>query len=99
MTSQTAQQIIAIHILPNISRSKGCRTMKFVQLIEYNIANIFLEKSPTNCDGEPSTRTFYKKQKLSISQDQQSEMLLSFQVEFYQEISKLSFLTICFYLK
>ena len=44
MTSQTGQQIIAIHILANISRSKDNQTRKFDQLIEYN-KMIFLEKS------------------------------------------------------
>ena len=33
MTSQTAEQTIAIHILSNISRSKGNQTMKFGHLI------------------------------------------------------------------
>ena len=37
MTSQTGKQIITIHILPNISRSKGNQTIKFGQLIEYNV--------------------------------------------------------------
>ena len=36
MTSQSGQQTITIHILPNISRSKGNLTMKLGQLIEYN---------------------------------------------------------------
>ena len=45
MTSQPGKQTIAIHILPNISRSKGSQTMKFDQLIEINMRNIFLEKS------------------------------------------------------
>ena len=47
MTSQTGQQIITIttHILPNISRSKRNQTMKFGQLIEYNMRNTFLENS------------------------------------------------------
>ena len=36
MTSQPGLQTIAIHILPNISRSKGNQTMKLGQLIEYN---------------------------------------------------------------
>ena len=49
--------------------------MKFVQLIEYNMRNIFLEKPHTKCSGEVSPRTFYKKSKLSISLDHQSEML------------------------
>ena len=61
MTSQTGQQIITIHILPNISRSKGNQTMKFGQSVEYNMRNIFLEKSYIKCGGEASLRPFYKK--------------------------------------
>ena len=34
MTSQLDRQKIGIHILPNVSRSKGNQTMKFGQLIE-----------------------------------------------------------------
>ena len=37
VTSQTGKQTIAIHILSNISRSKSDQTMKFGQLIEYNM--------------------------------------------------------------
>ena len=70
MTSQPGKQTIAIHILPNISRSKGNQTMKFGQLIEYNMRNIFLEKSYTKCGGETSPRLFSGKLKLSISLDQ-----------------------------
>ena len=44
MTSQPGLQTITIHILPNISRSKGNQTMKLSQLIEYNKENSFLEK-------------------------------------------------------
>ena len=40
MTSEPSKQTTAIHILPNISRSKGSQTMKFGQLIEYNKINI-----------------------------------------------------------
>ena len=36
MASQPGLQTIAIHILPNISRSRRNQTMKFGQLIEYN---------------------------------------------------------------
>ena len=54
MTSQTGQQIIAMHILPNISRSKGNQTMKFGQWIEYNMRSICFEKSYTKCGGETS---------------------------------------------
>ena len=40
----TQQQISTIHILPNISRSKGNQTIKLCQFIEYKMRNI-LEKS------------------------------------------------------
>ena len=53
MTSQTEQQIITMHILPNIARIKGNRTVKFGQLIEYySMRNISLEKSYINYGGE-----------------------------------------------
>ena len=44
--------------------------MKFSQLIECNMTNIFLEKSFTKCGGETSPRPFSEKLKLSISLDQ-----------------------------
>ena len=44
-TSQTSKQKITIHLLPDISRSKGNQAMKFGQLIRYNVRNIFLQKS------------------------------------------------------
>ena len=69
MTSQTGKQTIAIHILPNISRSKGNQAMKTGQLIEYNMRNIFLEKPYTKRVGETIPRLFPKLSKLSISLD------------------------------
>ena len=48
MTPQPGYQTIVIHILPNILRSKGNKTVKFGQLIEYNKRNIFLEKYMQN---------------------------------------------------
>ena len=60
------QQTIAIHILPNISRSRGNQTMKFDQLIEYNMRKIFLEKPYTKHGRETIPRLFPKKSKLSI---------------------------------
>ena len=62
MTSQTGQQTITIHILPDISRRKGNQTMKFGQLIECNMKNIFLEKSCAKCGGETSPDPFLKSQ-------------------------------------
>ena len=44
MTSQSGLQAIAIHILPNVSQSRGNQMMKFGQLIEYNKRDIFLKK-------------------------------------------------------
>ena len=41
--------------------------MKFGQLIEYNMRNIFLEKSYTKCGGETSSGPFSGKLKLNIS--------------------------------
>ena len=67
--SQPGKQKIAIHILPNISSSIGNQTMKFDQLIEYNL-NIFVQKSYTKCAGEIIPRPLSKKQKLGISLDQ-----------------------------
>ena len=66
MTPQPGKQTIAMHILANISRSKGNQTMKFGQLIEFNMKNIFLKKSYTECCGETIPGPFSKKSKLSI---------------------------------
>ena len=70
MTSQSGKQTIAIHILPNMSRSKGNQTMKFGQLIEYKMRNIFLEKSYTNRWVKTIPRPFSEKSELSKSLDQ-----------------------------
>ena len=45
MMSQPGKQTITMHISPNISRSDGNQTMKFSQLVKYNMKNILLEKS------------------------------------------------------
>ena len=94
MTSQPGKQTFAAHILPDISKSKGNQTVKFGQLLEFNIINIFLEKSCTKCVGETIPRSFFKELKLSISLDQQSEVsyslfLLYVEVEDYKNIFKL----------
>ena len=53
--------------------------MKFGQLIEYNMRNIFVEKSYTKFDGETIPRPFRKKSKLSISLDHHySKVLCNF---------------------
>ena len=60
-------------MLSNISGSKCNQTMNFGQLLEYNMRNILLEQLYTKSGGEASS--FHKKSKLSISPEQQLEML------------------------
>ena len=62
MTSQPGYETIAIHILTNISSSKGNQAIKFGQLIEYSMRNIFLQKSYTKCSGEKDLKS--KKNKI-----------------------------------
>ena len=49
--------------------------MKFGQYIKYNMRNIFLEKSCTNCVEETVPRPFSKKSKLIVTPDQYSKVL------------------------
>ena len=49
--------------------------MKFGQLIEYNLKNIFLEKLHTKCGRETIPRSVSKRSKLNISLDQYSKVL------------------------
>ena len=72
MTSQTVQQIITIRILSNILRGKGNQTIKFSQLIEYKMRNIFFENFSQN-RVEKLVRDLFIKIKTSLNQ--QSEML------------------------
>ena len=77
MTSQPGKQTIAIHILSNISRSKGNQTMKIDQLIACNMRIIFLAKSYTKCGRETIPRPVSKKSTLSIFLYQSSKVLYS----------------------
>ena len=70
MISQPGKKIIAMHMLPSISRTKCNQAVKFGQLIEHNMRNVFLERSYRKCDGETIPRSFSKKSKMSISVDQ-----------------------------
>ena len=81
--------------LPNISRSKGNQALKFGQLIQYNMRNIFAEKANTKCAGETIPRPLSKKLKLSISLDQWCKVLNSLPLLYtnfrgYQNIVKSS---------
>ena len=48
-------------------RNTGNQEIKFGQLIEYNMRNIFLTKTNTKDGGKTIPRHFSKKSKLSIS--------------------------------
>ena len=48
MTSQPGLQTISIHMLSNISQSKGNQKMRFGQLIEYNKRNLLLKNYAEN---------------------------------------------------
>ena len=69
MISQPGKQTIVITILTNISRSKSNHTIKFDKLIEYNMRNIFLEKTTQKNVVEKLFPNLSLKSKLSISLD------------------------------
>ena len=52
------------NILTNISINKANQAVKLDQLEEYNVRNIFLEKSLTKCGGETIPRRFSEKSKV-----------------------------------
>ena len=95
MISQPGKQTIAIHMLPYIPRNKDNQTIKFGQLIEYNMRNIFLEKSYTKCGAETSSKTFFYKIRIEhtsgpVVSSFTQLIFIVWQVEGYRNISKLS---------
>ena len=56
MTSKPGKQIITIHKLSNVLRSKGNQTMNFIAWEKF-----FLEKLYKKCRGEAIARHFFKK--------------------------------------
>ena len=70
MTSQPGKETILIYVMSNISRSQGNQTMKFGQLIEHKLRNIFFLKSCTKWVRKLITRPFSKNSNLNISLDQ-----------------------------
>ena len=48
MLSETGKQIIALHMLCNISRNKGNQAIKSGQLVKHNVRNIFLQNYAKN---------------------------------------------------
>ena len=85
MTSQSGKQRIAIHILSNISCSKGNQTIKFDQLIECSMRNTFLEKSKIKFAGEAIPNHFLKNQNCSYL------WISAYQIEGYLNRLKISF--------
>ena len=59
MTSQPGQQTAAIHILSNISRSKGNQAIKFGQVTEDDTKIICLQKSCRKWVKETSSRSLF----------------------------------------
>ena len=77
MTSSSGRQVVTIHISPITQELKVMRqiqSVKFGQLIEYNMRNIFLEKSQ-NVVEKFVPDLFLQKPRFNISLDQQSEIL------------------------
>ena len=73
------------------------------KLIEYNMRNIFIEKSHTKWAGETIPRPLSKKSKLCISLDQQCKVLnnlflLHANFEGYSKYSEIKLQAACFYL-
>ena len=66
MTLQPGKQTITIHILSNLSRSKSNQTMKFGQLLENNMKNIFLEKLYKNVVEKLLPSLFLKKNETKL---------------------------------
>ena len=62
MASQPGKQTTAIHMLPNISRSKGNQARKFDQLTENNMRNVFQKNDRQNVVEKPFTDLFLKNQ-------------------------------------
>ena len=59
MATHIGKQIMTIHILSYIARNKGNQTMKFGQLIEYNMRNNFLQNLCWKWGRETSSRPLY----------------------------------------
>ena len=59
MVSQPGKQTITIHILLNISRSKGNQTMEFGKLVEYKKKNIFPQKSWRKSSRKASSKSLF----------------------------------------
>ena len=77
MTSQPGLHKIAIHILPNISRSKCNQTMKFGQLIDNNKRKTSLQKLCRKWGGETSSKPLFMFIKILIWGESKIGILVS----------------------
>ena len=59
MLSQPGKETATINIFPNISGSKNNQAMKFGQLKEYNMRNIFREKPYTKYGGRNYSQSLF----------------------------------------
>ena len=80
MTFQPGKQTITVHILSNISRSKGNQTIKFGQLIEYNKRNIFFFKNHAENEVERLVRNIFLFFKEALYEVKASGLELSFDI-------------------
>ena len=83
-----------INIAQYLSMSKNNPTIKLGKFIEYNMRNIFLEKSYRKCGGGNITGPFSKNSKLAYLCFKSPKFYIQFffivcQVEGYQNILKL----------
>ena len=57
MMSQARQQIITIHILPNISKGDDSQALKLGHLVKYSVKNTFSRAAFKKWDRVTSSRT------------------------------------------
>ena len=62
MTFWSCRKSTRLHIFPKFSKSKGKQAMRFGQLIEYNMRNIFFDRSYRKCARETIPRSLSKNQ-------------------------------------
>ena len=90
MTSQLVKQTIAMHILPNISRSKGNQITKFGQLIDIIWEKFFLKNHTQNVVAKLYPDFFLKYQNWAYLWNNSLKLGIVCQVQDYQNILKLS---------
>ena len=80
MAAQTGEQIIAIHVLPNIPKSKGSPAMNFGQLTKFNMRKIFFKTHAENEAGRLVPGLFFFLKKKALFKVRASSQLFSFNI-------------------